>query len=167
MLHTLTSRRFPFYRFVTQDGKYGTQSSFHWNTCLKYSHQLEGRTHPCSYGALTCLIFMATSRSAASRCLWRARLPAAQPGSNTWELAMVKCCFAVRSITGGKKKPENTLNHMKPPQKKDAFLISFMSASNSTHDRVKATQGRENQAPKHHQRMRDCQENSVQIHTKT
>ena len=66
-----------------------------------------------------------------------------------------------------KEKTENTLNHTKPPQKKDAFLISFMSASNSTHDRVKATQGREDQAPQHHQRMRDCQENFVQILTKT
>lgn len=62
-----------------------------------------------------------------------------------------------------KEKTENTLNHTKPPQKKDAFLISHMSAGNSTHDGVKATQGRDDQAPRHHQRMRDYQENFVQI----
>lgn len=55
-------------------------------------------------GALTCPVFTATSRSAASCCQQGARLPAAQPGSNTRELAMVEDCFAVWSITRGKKK---------------------------------------------------------------
>lgn len=58
----------------------------------------------------------------------------------------VLLCGAVNH-RGKEKKSENTFSHTKPTQKKDAFLISFMSASNSTHDRVKATQGRENQAP--------------------
>lgn len=68
--------------------------------------------------------------------------------------------------TKPKQKTENILNHTKPPQKKDAFLISFMSASNSTNNRVRATQGREDRAPQHHQRTRDWQENFVQIYTK-
>jgi len=66
-----------------------------------------------------------------------------------------------------KEKTENTLNHTKPPQKKDAFLISFTSASNSIHEEAKATQGREDQTPQHYQRTKDCQENFVQIPTKT
>lgn len=64
-------------------------------------------------GALTCLVFVATSHSAASHCLQNARLPAAQPGSNSWELAMVEYCFEVWSITRGKKKQKT---HIKPFQ---------------------------------------------------
>lgn len=83
------------------------------------------------------------------------------PSSASW------CGKSQEKQTKPNQKTENILNHTKPPQKKDVFLISFMSASNSTNNRAKATQGREDRAPQHHQRMRDLQENFVQIYTKT